>query len=105
MSQGDHISGQSNKPLSRPPHGLSGEQVLRELASDAAVGLDPEEVLRRLGEYGPNELEQKKGVQPLKIFLEQVFNAMTLVSPDLRPSGGITAACPDFVGGKYSLRE
>lgn len=76
----DHASGQSNKPLSRPPHALTAEEVLDELSSNVASGLDPEEVKRRLEEYGPNELERSKGVQPLKVFLEQIFNAMTLVS-------------------------
>ncbi|KAJ4267019.1 hypothetical protein NW762_003117 [Fusarium torreyae] len=76
---GQHISGQSNKPLSQPPHSLTSQQVLQELHSDATTGLSLEEIPRRLEEMGPNELEQKAGVQPVKIFLEQVFNAMTLV--------------------------
>ena len=74
-----HISGQSNKPLTRPPHSLSSAQVLEELNSDPTKGLDPDEVPRRLEEYGPNQLDEKAGVQPLKIFFEQIFNAMTLV--------------------------
>ena len=77
---GEHVSGQSNKPLSRPPHSVTSAQVLEELKSNATSGLSPEEVPQRLAEYGPNELEQNKGVQPIKIFLEQIFNAMTLVS-------------------------
>ena len=75
-----HVSGQSNTPLSRPPHALSSEEVLQGLKSDELTGLSPEEAHRRLHEHGPNELERKKGVQPLKIFFEQIFNAMTLVS-------------------------
>jgi magnesium-transporting ATPase (P-type) len=73
-------SGQSNKPLSRPPHALEFEVVLKELSVDPCSGLLEDEASRRLIEYGPNELQQKKGVQPVKIFLEQIFNAMTLVS-------------------------
>jgi magnesium-transporting ATPase (P-type) len=76
---GQHISGQANKPLSQPPHSLTSQQVLDELCSNPDTGLRPEEVPRRLEEMGPNELEQKAGVQPVKIFLEQIFNAMTLV--------------------------
>lgn len=76
---GEHVSGQSNKPLSRPPHSLTSQQVLEELRSDATTGLAPDEIPRLLEEMGPNELEQKRGVQPIKIFLEQIFNAMTLV--------------------------
>lgn len=76
---GAHISGQSNKPLSQPPHSLASQQVLAELGSDTTTGLSPEEIPQRLEEMGPNELEQNGGVQPIKIFLEQIFNAMTLV--------------------------
>ncbi|KAF4464839.1 potassium sodium efflux P-type ATPase fungal-type [Fusarium albosuccineum] len=92
---GEHVSGQSNKPLSQPPHSLTSQQVLDELCSDASTGLTPEEIPRRLEEMGPNELEQKKGVQPIKIFLEQVFNAMTLVLVmALAASFGIQAWIP-----------
>lgn len=80
---GDHIPGQSNKPLSGPAHSLTGQQVLDELQSNATRGLDPDDVPRRLAEYGTNELDQNKGVQPLKIFVEQIFNAMTLVRSPL----------------------
>lgn len=73
-------SGQSNKPLSRPPHALEFEVVLKELSVDSSSGLQDDEASRRLIQYGPNELHQTKGVQPVKIFLEQIFNAMTLVS-------------------------
>lgn len=76
---GEHVPGQSNKPLSQPPHSLTSQQALDELRSNATTGLSSEEIPQRLEEMGPNELEQNKGVQPIKIFLEQIFNAMTLV--------------------------
>lgn len=79
-SESEHISGQANKPLSRPPHALDVGQVVTELEIDAAQGLTTDEASRRLEELGRNELRQNKGVQPVKIFLEQIFNAMTLVS-------------------------
>ncbi|KAJ3504363.1 hypothetical protein NM208_g16350 [Fusarium decemcellulare] len=92
---GEHVSGQSNKPLSQPPHSLTSQQVLDELHSNASTGLSPEEIPQRLEEMGPNELEQKKGVQPIKIFFEQVFNAMTLVLVmALAASFGIQAWIP-----------
>ncbi|GJC78905.1 calcium-transporting ATPase 3 [Colletotrichum liriopes] len=75
----EHVSGQSNKPLSRPPHALEVSQVIKELQVNTIQGLDTEEATRRLTELGRNELQQQKGVQPLKIFFEQIFNAMTLV--------------------------
>ncbi|KXH53215.1 potassium/sodium efflux P-type ATPase [Colletotrichum salicis] len=64
-------------------------QVLEELHVDQGQGLDPEDAVRRLAELGRNELRQQKGVQPVKIFLEQIFNAMTLVT--LGASFGIQA--------------
>lgn len=76
----EHLSGQSNKPLSRPPHALEVRKVVEELQVDITQGLDDEGAARRMAELGRNELQQQKGVQPLKIFLEQIFNAMTLVS-------------------------
>ncbi|KAI8233228.1 Calcium-transporting ATPase 3 [Colletotrichum sp. SAR 10_86] len=78
-SESEHVSGQANKPLSRPPHALDVDQVVTELEVDAAQGLTTDEASRRLEELGRNELRQNKGVQPVKIFLEQIFNAMTLV--------------------------
>lgn len=67
-------------PLSRPAHSLASDDTLRELEADQHAGLTAHNAEQRLSEIGPNELEQKKGVQPIKIFIEQIFNAMTLVS-------------------------
>ena len=74
-----HVSGQSNTPMSRPAHSMSSEETLKELRADPASGLPSGEAAQRLASEGRNELEQKKGVQPIKIFIEQIFNAMTLV--------------------------
>ncbi|KAJ6446894.1 calcium-transporting ATPase 3 [Purpureocillium lavendulum] len=74
-----HVSGQSNKPISRPAHSLTSDDVVRELQVDPARGLSPDDASRRLAEVGRNELKKQKGVQPLAILLEQIFNAMTLV--------------------------
>ncbi|TFB01270.1 Calcium-transporting ATPase 3 [Trichoderma ghanense] len=74
-----HVSGQANRPMTRPAHSLTAEQVLSELQANPSTGLSEDEAARRLEELGPNELERQKGVQPLEIFIEQIFNAMTLV--------------------------
>ncbi|KAH7016873.1 calcium-transporting ATPase [Ilyonectria destructans] len=79
QSDGDHISGQSNVPISRPAHALSAEQVTEELQTNAVTGLSPEEAIERLAKYDSNELEKEKGVQPLQIFIAQIVNAMTLI--------------------------
>jgi P-type Na+/K+ transporter len=76
----EHVSGQSNSPLSKPAHALSWEDVLKELGTDAMNGLDSAEAESREKKFGPNELEGAEGVQPLKIIIAQIANAMTLVS-------------------------
>lgn len=81
----EHTSGQSNKPLSRPAHGLTHKELAAELEADTLAGLSPAEAKRRLEQYGPNELGDAEGVQPLKIVIAQVANAMTMVRcPDVR---------------------
>ncbi|RYP36405.1 hypothetical protein DL768_010944 [Monosporascus sp. mg162] len=79
LSVGKPIAGRSNKPLSRPAHALTHQQLTAELAADTFEGLSPAEAERRLREYGPNDLGNAKGVQPLKIVIAQIANAMTMV--------------------------
>lgn len=74
-----HVSGQSNKPLSQPPHSLTLDQTVNELKTETWNGLDDAEAKRRLSDYGPNELGEMEGVSPVKILIAQVANAMTLV--------------------------
>lgn len=76
---GEHVSGQSNKPLSEPAHSLKWKTVAEELQADVDDGLSPEEAKRRLEEYGRNELGDAPKVNPGKILLRQIANAMTLV--------------------------
>ncbi|OLN88991.1 Sodium transport ATPase 2 [Colletotrichum chlorophyti] len=75
----NHVSGQSNKPMSRPAHALTTEQVVQELRANTDDGLTPDEAKSRLEVYGRNEFGAEKGVQPVKIFIGQIANAMTLV--------------------------
>ncbi|KAH7369166.1 calcium-transporting ATPase [Plectosphaerella cucumerina] len=75
----NHVSGQANKPLSRPPHALSIEQVVEELKANPEDGLTDSDAKGRLEEYGKNQFGEEKGVQPVKILVAQVANAMTLV--------------------------
>ncbi|KAK8043888.1 potassium/sodium efflux P-type ATPase [Apiospora phragmitis] len=74
-----HISGQANEPLSWPAHALSWEDVLNELGTDALDGLSADEAETRKSKFGPNELGDAEGVQPMKIIIAQIANAMTLV--------------------------
>ena len=75
----NHVSGQANKPLTRPAHALTAEEVTAELATNSIDGLTPGEAARRLTEAGRNEFGQPKSVQPVKIFISQIANAMTPV--------------------------
>ncbi|RSL78001.1 hypothetical protein CEP51_008581 [Fusarium floridanum] len=74
-----HVSGQSNKPLSRLAHALPADRVVEELRSNPEVGLTADEAAQRLSEYGPNDLGEEEGVKPIKIFIAQVCSCMTLV--------------------------
>jgi len=73
------VSGQANKPMSKPAHALDRDIVRNELNADVKQGLSGPEAQSRLQEYGNNELDDGPGVQPLKILLRQVANAMMLV--------------------------
>jgi len=74
------LPGSGNKPLSRPAHALTFEAVLDELQGDTNAGLTPADAKERLQIYGSNDLGDGAGVQPAKILLRQVANAMTLVT-------------------------
>jgi magnesium-transporting ATPase (P-type) len=75
-----HVSGQANKPLSKPAHALTFDQVIKETGCNADDGLTTSDAKSRHAEYGNNDLGDDAGVQPGKILLRQVANAMTLVS-------------------------
>lgn len=65
--------------LPYPAHTLPHLDVVARLSTNPTTGLENSEASRRLAQHGPNELEASGGVQPLRIFAEQIFNAMTLV--------------------------
>lgn len=75
----DHVSGQSNKPISKPAHALTYVEVTRELGVDSDDGLTEGEAEKRLEEFGNNELDNGPGVNPTKIIMKQIANAMMLV--------------------------
>lgn len=65
--------------MTRPAHALSHEDVTKELNTDSLDGLSNDEAAKRLQDYGKNELGETESVQPMKIILAQIANAMTLV--------------------------
>ncbi|KAK9423739.1 putative Sodium transport ATPase 5 [Seiridium unicorne] len=75
----NHVSGQSNKPISQPAHSLTYEEVTRELGVNSDDGLNDAEAQKRLEEFGNNELDNGPGVNPTKIIMKQIANAMMLV--------------------------
>lgn len=83
----EHVSGQSNKPMSAPAHALTYAEVEKELSADAQNGLSHEEAKKRLEEFGRNEFGANKGVQPARILVAQIANSLTLVrdSPPATP--------------------
>ncbi|KAI1852126.1 hypothetical protein JX265_013097 [Neoarthrinium moseri] len=74
-----HVSGQSNRPISKPAHSLPYADVIRELGVDGDDGLTTSDAEKRLEEFGNNELDNGPGVNPTKIIIKQVANAMMLV--------------------------
>ena len=74
-----HVSGQSNEPISLPAHALPYDTAAQELEANTQDGLTDAQVKSRLEKYGRNELDDGPGVQPFKILLRQVANAMMLV--------------------------
>ena len=75
----DHVSGQSNKSLSRPAHALPYEQVIQELGADVLKGLSAAEAKARLARHGKNDIGKSAGVQPIRIVIAQFANGMTMV--------------------------
>ena len=74
-----HVSGQSNKSLSAPAHALERDDLVQQIDADTRDGLSADQAYQRLQDYGKNELQNGKGVQPIKILLRQIANAMMLV--------------------------
>lgn len=75
----DHISGQSNKQLTKLAHALDIDDIVQQLEADIENGLNKAEAAKRVEQYGRNELDDGPGVQPIKILIAQVANAMMLV--------------------------
>ena len=64
---------------SDPWHGLPAEQVVSQLGSSAATGLDLAEVERRQAEFGPNTPPQKREPGSLITFLRQFHQALVYI--------------------------
>ncbi len=60
-------------------HQLSENELASSLGTDIKSGLAPEDAERRLREHGVNELSERRGESPLKLFLNQFKDFMVLV--------------------------
>jgi magnesium-transporting ATPase (P-type) len=74
-----HVSGQANKPLSKPAHALNFSTLILEIKANPEDGLASSEARLRLDDYGRNEIGDQGGVSVTKILVSQVANAMILV--------------------------
>lgn len=92
-----HVSGQANSPLSRPPHALTTQATAEEIGANTQDGLSVTEASSRLSQYGRNELDDGPGVQPVKILIRQVANAMMLVKQPTFPQ--MQCRCSDVLAG------
>lgn len=70
-----------------PAHTQPFKDVLEILCVNQESGLSEDEAKKRKEKYGPNQLDEGPGVQPFRILVHQVANALTLVSA---PSPGST---------------
>src|SRR4030042_1015919 len=60
-------------------HTLETDKVLHRLRSDRNRGLTPEEVGKRLAEFGPNELRKEERASPFSLFLSQFKNLLIVI--------------------------
>jgi Ca2+-transporting ATPase len=68
-----------SEPLTRPPHSVSAEEVLRALGSDAARGLTRAEARARLERVGANVLTAEQPVPAWRKFLAQFQDVLVVV--------------------------
>lgn len=74
-------------------HEEEAREIIRRLNSEAAQGLSDAEALRRLEEYGPNELKDRGSKRPWRILWEQLTAAMIVI---LIIAAAISLALGDF---------
>jgi Ca2+-transporting ATPase len=60
-------------------HLLTPERTLLELNAERQQGLSDTEAARRLAEYGPNELNERRGRSPLRMLWEQFTETMVVI--------------------------
>lgn len=69
--------------IGKSAHCIPFDDVLHQLSVGQESGLSEYEAKSRKAQYGPNQLDEGPGVQPLRILIHQVANALTLVSSSI----------------------
>lgn len=60
-------------------YAMAMDDVVRSLEVDLQQGIEEREAERRLQQLGPNQLQEKKKVSPVKLFVDQFRDVMVLV--------------------------
>ena len=68
----------ANRPAS-PWWAEPAQEAAAALDVDPALGLTPDEVTNRRGEFGSNELDEEPTTPPWRIFVNQFFDTMIVV--------------------------
>lgn len=79
MAPSTTTAGQQTPTLSQPAHSSTYQRVADELHTNILDGLHTSDAATRLATYGKNSFDDGPGVQPIKILLRQICNAMMLV--------------------------
>ena len=61
------------------PYQKPFEDVARFQSVDVSNGLSNKDVVKRIEKYGPNELKAKKGVSPIRLFINQFKDILVFV--------------------------
>ena len=88
----DMIAGNANELMSCW-HALAAEEVIRQMSTDVARGLEDAEVAARAREYGSNELVETGPKNPWRIVWEQLTAVMVLI---LLAAALVSGAIGDF---------
>jgi cation-transporting ATPase F len=85
---------QDSSPKHNAWHGLTSDEVVAALQTDADRGISPSEAEARLARFGPNIITRQRGKSSLRLLLEQFRQTLVLI---LIVAGTVTAALGEWV--------
>jgi len=83
-----------NVPIIETPWTIDVKDIAKRLNTDVEKGLSSDEAKARLRQYGPNALEEKVKIEPIKIFLRQFKSFLVLI---LVAAAGVSAALGELL--------